>query len=189
MSRCRCHRGQREAFLLVRRRVPFDSPGAFWRRSRHTWMRSRTGRKSRVAKRWVDGYLIEVDAATSVRMSRIRQRDTRPELVVRRWLHAHRVRYRVNNRDLPGSPDVANRRKRWAVFVHGCYWHRHPGCRRTTTPRRNREFWLKKFEANEVRDRSVQRELEKMGYRVFVVWECETLVPSVIEARLGDLAV
>jgi len=80
----------------------------------------------------------------------------------------------VHNRDLPGSPDIANRARKWAVFVHGCFWHRHVGCKRTTTPTRNRSFWIEKFRANIARDARVQAVLRSEGYRVIVVWECET---------------
>ena len=115
-----------------------------------------------------------VDAETSARLGRIRQHGTAAELTVRKLLHALGHRFRVHNRDLPGSPDVANRSRNWAVFVHGCFWHRHANCKRTTTPSRNREFWLRKFDANVARDARVQAALRKQGYRVLVVWECET---------------
>ena len=84
------------------------------------------------------------------------------------------IHYRLKNRDLPGSPDIANRTERWAVFVHGCYWHRHPGCRASTTPTRNKHFWMDKFRANVARDRRAHRALVDEGFRVVVVWECET---------------
>lgn len=92
---------------------------------------------------------------------------------MRRFLHALGHRFRVHNRDLPGSPDVANRTRRWAVFVHGCFWHRHEGCPRTTTPSRNRQFWLDKFAANVRRDERVQGQLRELGWKVLVIWECE----------------
>src|SRR5688500_11011359 len=104
------------------------------------------------------------DAAAFLRMSRQRQKDTHAEIVVRRLLHRLGHRFRTNNRDLPGSPDVANRARRWAVFVHGCYWHAHEGCPHHTLPRRNREFWLEKFAANRARDARVTRELLALGY-------------------------
>ncbi|MGM0578501.1 MAG: very short patch repair endonuclease [Myxococcota bacterium] len=107
-------------------------------------------------------------------MKHQRRRDTRPELRVRRALTKLGHRYRVRNDDLAGSPDVANRRRRWAVFVHGCYWHQHPGCRRATVPARNREFWLEKFRRNRERDAKKIDELERQGYHVVVVWECQT---------------
>lgn len=107
-------------------------------------------------------------------MAKIRQRGTSPELVVRAALHQLGLRYRTHNRDLPGSPDLANRRRRWAVFVHGCYWHRHESCPRATTPRTNRAFWEAKFQRNVQRDANAVLALQRLGYRVLVVWECET---------------
>lgn len=114
-----------------------------------------------------------LDAATSARLGRIRQRDTSAERAVRRILYAAGFRYRMSNRDLPGSPDVASRRGRWAVFVHGCFWHHHEKCVRATIPRNNRAFWLDKFAANVARDARVTSELRKRGWVCVVVWECE----------------
>lgn len=93
-------------------------------------------------------------------------------------------RFRIHNRDLPGSPDIANRTRKWAIFVHGCFWHRHNGCPRTTTPKRNRAFWVEKFEANRARDRRVRAALRRDGYRTVVVWECESEAPSRLRAKL-----
>lgn len=110
----------------------------------------------------------------SRRMGRVRQAGTSPELRVRRACTDLGMRYRIRNRDLPGSPDLANRTRRWAIFVHGCYWHRHEGCPRTTTPRTNREFWLAKFRRNCERDRESCAALQAAEIDVLVVWECET---------------
>ena len=134
---------------------------------------------------------IVTDAATSRRMADVRQKDTTPELAVRQALTMLGLRYRVRNRDLPGSPDIANRSRRWAVFVHGCFWHRHPGCVRTTTPKRNRVFWIRKFEANVARDARAVAELQKRGFRVITIWECETEVDLhhlvvLIQRRFGE---
>ncbi len=129
--------------------------------------------------------LLAVDPATSVRLSKIRQRDTKPEKLVRVILAGLGFRFRVHNRDLPGSPDVANRARRWAVFVHGCFWHSHQGCARATVPRRNREFWVEKFAANVRRDAVAVAELRRRGFRVVVVWECEVgRRPRAVEGRL-----
>lgn len=125
-----------------------------------------------------------VDAETSARLRRVRRRNTTPEQSVRRALHRLGHRYRICNRDLPGSPDIANRKRRWAVLVHGCYWHRHPGCVRTTTPTRNRKFWEAKFLANIARDRRKVEQLRALGYRVLVLWECETEDEAELTARL-----
>ena len=117
-------------------------------------------------------------------MKRQRRRNTRPEILVRRLLHRLGHRFRIGNRDLPGSPDLANRTRRWALFVHGCYWHQHPGCPRATVPRRNREWWLGKFEDNRRRDRRKEEQLRDAGFRVLVVWECETRDLEGLGARL-----
>ena len=124
--------------------------------------------------RIIDGHRVSTDAATSRRMADIRQAGTTPELRVRRALSALGVRYCLRNRNLHGSPDIANRTRRWAIFVHGCFWHRHRGCRRTTTPKRNAGFWQAKFEANQMRDQRAISALRRDGYRVLVVWECDT---------------
>jgi DNA mismatch endonuclease Vsr len=107
-------------------------------------------------------------------MAGIRQHSTAPELAVRRALREVGASYRLTNRDLPGSPDVANRSQGWAILVHGCYWHRHSGCHRSTTPTRNRGAWEDKFAANVARDRTKLAALQKLGFRVLTVWECET---------------
>lgn len=127
---------------------------------------------------------LETDAATSLRMAGIRQRDTRPEMQVRAALRALGMHYRVRNRDLPGSPDVANRRKQWAIFVHGCFWHRHAGCKMATSPKRNAEFWSDKFVANVARDARAEAGLKAMGFDVVVVWECEAELPTSLLARI-----
>ncbi len=107
-------------------------------------------------------------------MAGIRRSGTRAETEVGRALHALGLRFRKNVRALPGSPDFANRRARWAVFVNGCYWHHHRGCRRATVPKVNREFWIGKFAANRRRDARAVRELRNRGFRVAIVWECQT---------------
>jgi DNA mismatch endonuclease (patch repair protein) len=145
-------------------------------------------RDGRLIERVVDGHRIRFDAATSRRMGGIRQRDTAPELLVRRALAEHGLRFRIHNRDLPGAPDIANRARKWAVFVHGCYWHRHPGCKRTTTPKRNAAFWLAKFDANVARDARTYRALVEIGYEVLSIWECEAERPDWLEARIARFA-
>ncbi len=138
-------------------------------------------------KREIDGYLLVFDSATSERMGGIRQRGTAAELVVRQALTRAGLRYRVHNRDLPGNPDIANRTRRWVVFVHGCFWHRHRGCKRATTPTRNQSFWMAKFEANIKRDRRAIRALQKLEYRVVVVWECEAEDAQALAIKLRPL--
>jgi DNA mismatch endonuclease, patch repair protein len=131
-----------------------------------------------------DGFALEVDEGTSVRMAGIRQKGTKPELIVRRILRRLGIHYRLANRDLAGSPDLANRSRRWVVFVHGCFWHRHDGCALTTTPKRNREFWLAKFERNVERDCQSAAELGRLGFEVVTVWECETRDLEALALRL-----
>lgn len=114
-----------------------------------------------------------VDSRTSERLGRVRQHGTAAELLVRRAAYAVGLRYRVSNADLPGRPDLANRGRRWAIFVHGCFWHRHRSCARATTPKRNRAFWMAKFRRNRDRDLRRARELRAAGYLVLTVWECE----------------
>lgn len=115
-----------------------------------------------------------VDRKTRTRMmSGIRGKDTKPELVVRRHLHAAGLRYRLHTRDLPGTPDLVFPKHEAVVFVHGCFWHRHRGCPFAVMPKSNIAFWQNKLEGNRERDMRHQRELGKLGYRVFLVWECE----------------
>ncbi|WP_312218746.1 very short patch repair endonuclease [Brevundimonas sp.] len=114
-----------------------------------------------------------VDPATRSRMmSGIRGADTRPELLVRRHLHAAGFRFRLHARALRGRPDLVLPRWKAAIFVHGCFWHRHPGCRYATTPATRPEFWREKFERNLQRDAAVRVALEDEGWRVATVWEC-----------------
>ena len=109
----------------------------------------------------------------SRRMAKMPQTDTGIERSVRRKLTALGLRYRLGNRDLPGSPDIANRSREWAIFVNGCYWHHHEGCRRATVPKSNRSFWLSKFEANRDRDLRALTSLRDKGYLCCTIWECE----------------
>ena len=120
-------------------------------------------------------------------MSRIRGKDTRPEIVVRQFLHANGYRFRLHRKDLPGTPDIVLPKYHTVVFVHGCFWHRHEGCRYTSTPTTNREFWEQKFEANKWRDERDIRLLEDMGWKVLVIWECEVKQGTFQERLLMEL--
>jgi DNA mismatch endonuclease (patch repair protein) len=117
-----------------------------------------------------------VDAARSAQMARIRGTDTKPELRVRRALHKLGLRYRLHDRRLPGKPDLTFPSRRIALFVHGCFWHRHPDprCKLTRTPKSRLEFWESKFSENEERDVRNRRDLTALGWRVITIWECET---------------
>lgn len=107
-------------------------------------------------------------------MAGIRSKNTKPELLVRRYLHSRGLRYRLHRKDLPGRPDVVLPRYRSVVFVHGCFWHQHPGCRFAVLPKSNSQFWLNKFRDNRQRDERDRQALEALGWNVFVIWECET---------------
>lgn len=109
----------------------------------------------------------------SALMARVRDRDTKPELFVRKALYARGYRYRLHARDLPGRPDLVFRKRRTVVFVHGCFWHRH-GCKKTTHPKSRQDYWQDKFANNVARDGRNLAQLADDGWRVFVVWECET---------------
>jgi DNA mismatch endonuclease (patch repair protein) len=120
-------------------------------------------------------------------MSRIRAKNTGPELAVRRFLHGRGFRYRLHRRDLPGSPDLVLAKHETVVFVHGCFWHRHPGCRRATTPKSNSEFWQQKFSRTVERDGQAERTLKNAGWNVITAWECEIKEPGRLEIALADL--
>lgn len=122
-------------------------------------------------------------------MKAVRQYDTAPEMVVRRLVHSLGFRFRLHRKDLPGSPDLVFPRLRKVIFVHGCFWHRHRGCARTTTPVTRRDFWLEKFAGNIRRDTRCVRRLRKLGWSVAVVWECETLHPSALKGRLPRIRI
>lgn len=106
-------------------------------------------------------------------MSRIRNRDTKPEIQLRSLLHKAGFRFRLQDRTLPGRPDIVLKKHRAVVMIHGCFWHRHPGCRNTTMPSTRTDFWSAKFEGNMERDRRNSAELTALGWRVITVWECD----------------
>src|SRR5262245_19772708 len=113
------------------------------------------------------------DRATRSRvMARIRGKDTRPEMVLRRYLHGRGLRFRVHAANLPGRPDIVLSRRRVAIFVHGCFWHRHIGCLLAAMPSTNRTFWRRKLEENRARDLRQVSALTAAGWRVAVFWEC-----------------
>lgn len=128
--------------------------------------------------------------ARSAHMRSIRQKNTTPELVVRRVAHAAGLRFRLHRRDLPGTPDLVFQKHRTVVFVHGCFWHRHEGCRKATMPKSRTDFWSEKFERNRERDARNVADLETLGWRVAVVWECQTRHPAevaiALERTFGD---
>ena len=126
-----------------------------------------------------------VDATTrSEIMSHIKGRDTTPELVVRRIAHGLGFRFRLHRKDLPGSPDMVFPRYRTVVFVHGCFWHRHDGCQYAYSPKSRIQFWTKKFRENVARDARTESALRDLGWRVLVIWECETRDHAAVRAQL-----
>lgn len=120
-------------------------------------------------------------------MARIRGRDTAPELAVRRIAHRMGLRFRLHRKDLPGRPDLVLPKHRLAVFVHGCFWHRHEGCRFASTPKSRIAFWTEKFAANVARDAHQQAALSVLGWRVLVIWQCETGDDAALKYRLAAL--
>ncbi|HNT27730.1 MAG TPA: DNA mismatch endonuclease Vsr [bacterium] len=117
-------------------------------------------------------------------MSRVRGKDTRPEIVVRSLLHRSGFRFSLHRPDLPGKPDIVLPKYRTAIFVHGCFWHRHTGCADATTPKTHTDFWTNKFTGNIKRDCKNKKLLKKSGWRVLTVWECETLNPDKLSRKL-----
>lgn len=113
-------------------------------------------------------------AQRSEQMSRVRSKDTKPELAVRRLVHSLGYRYRLHGKKLPGNPDLVFASRQKVIFVHGCFWHRHPRCRNTRLPKSRLDFWKPKLEANRKRDLRNQRKLRQLGWRYLVVWECAT---------------
>ncbi len=107
-------------------------------------------------------------------MSRIKSRDTSPELKVRSLLHGLGYRFRLHRKDLPGTPDIILPKYRTVIFVHGCFWHRHPECKYAYSPKSNVEFWEKKFKANVGRDQTNVSMLQELGWKIIVIWECQT---------------
>ncbi|MDO8356120.1 MAG: DNA mismatch endonuclease Vsr [Nitrospirota bacterium] len=124
------------------------------------------------------------DPTTSARMKRVRQIATGPEQRVQAVIRTLGVRFSNSLRSLDGSPDFCSKKHRWAVFVHGCFWHGHAYCRYATVPQRNRTSWLAKIKGNKARDRRVTNTLRKSGYAVYVIWECQTHDPNRLRRRL-----
>lgn len=116
-------------------------------------------------------------------MARVRSKNSQPEMIVRRLVHQMGYRYRLHCRDLPGSPDLVFTKRKKAIFVHGCYWHRHD-CKRASFPKSNAAFWRKKFDENIARDKRNLCDLQIMGWETMIVWQCETAERSNLSSRL-----
>lgn len=121
-------------------------------------------------------------------MAAIKEKDTKPEMLVRRYLHACGFRYSLHCKKLPGSPDLVFRSLRTVIFIHGCFWHGHENCKYYRLPKSNTEFWRDKVEQNRQRDSAVIQELESKGWRVFIIWECELKNKSTREATLRRIS-
>lgn len=121
-------------------------------------------------------------------MSRIAGMDTKPEIKVRRHLHFLGFRFRKNVKELPGKPDIVLPKHRCVIFVHGCFWHGHPNCRRADLPESNKEFWKEKISKTILRDKEKEKQLKALGWRVLTVWQCELRNKDNTESTLNDLA-
>jgi DNA mismatch endonuclease (patch repair protein) len=120
-------------------------------------------------------------------MSRIRSRDTTPEKIVRSVVHRMGYRFRLHARNLPGTPDLVLPKRSVAIFVHGCFWHQHRNCPDCSRPRTNRQYWVPKLDGNVRRDSVSQRCLRRLGWKVIVIWDCQTKNLPRLEARLSRL--
>ena len=123
----------------------------------------------------------------SLLMSKVKQRDTSPELAIRKILHSMGLRFRLHRKDLPGTPDIVLPKHSLIIFVHGCFWHRHVNCKKASTPKDNFPFWEAKFSRNIERDATVKSLLEAKGWRVEVIWECELKQISILTTRLHSM--
>ncbi len=123
----------------------------------------------------------------STMMARIKGKNTKPELAVRQMAHRLGYRFRLHQRNLPGSPDLVFPRLKLAAFVNGCFWHRHENCKYAYQPKTNVEFWTHKFMNNVLRDKKAKAKLEAMGWRVVVIWECETADPAALRRKLSAI--
>ncbi|MEZ5832673.1 MAG: very short patch repair endonuclease [Dongiaceae bacterium] len=128
-----------------------------------------------------------VDATRSYIMSRVGQRNTPPEIRVRKILHGAGYRFRIHRKDIPGTPDIVLPRYKLLIFVHGCFWHRHKGCKKATFPKTRQQFWRKKFAANISRDAATVRLVRDLGWRCTIIWECQTLDSEALKRRIKRL--
>jgi|SRR5665213_107822 len=120
----------------------------------------------------------------SSNMASIPSRNTNPEMIVRKTVHSLGYRYRLHQKSLPGTPDLTFLRKRKVIFVHGCFWHRHKGCAKASTPTTRADFWQEKFDSNVARDRRVTKALKREGWKILVVWQCELKNSEALARRI-----
>ena len=128
----------------------------------------------------------KVSEQRSRNMSAIKSKNTKPEIAVRRLLHSMGYRFRLHRKDLPGSPDIVLPKYKTVIFVHGCFWHRHENCKYASTPKTRKEFWENKFKVNVKRDLEIQEKIKNIGWKSFVIWECETKNADNLREKLID---
>jgi DNA mismatch endonuclease (patch repair protein) len=129
---------------------------------------------------------VHPSATRCYNMSRIRAKDTKPEMLVRRYLHAQGYRYRLHVKELPGKPDIVLPKYRTVIFIHGCFWHGHEGCKYYVVPKTRTEWWLEKIGRNRENDKKAVTTLKKAGWKVIVIWECR-LKTQIIDKTLSTL--
>jgi DNA mismatch endonuclease (patch repair protein) len=125
-------------------------------------------------------------AKRSLIMAAVHSKNTKPELVVRKLVFGMGYRYRLHSAKLPGKPDLVFPGRHKVIFVHGCFWHRHKGCRYATSPKTRVDFWEAKFDANVARDKRTNRELKELGWSVLMVWQCQLKEPEKLARKLDD---
>ena len=128
--------------------------------------------------------IYKVSEQRSRNMSAIKSKNTKPEIKVRKILHSMGYRFRLHSKDLPGSPDIVLPKYKTVIFVHGCFWHRHENCKFASTPKTRQEFWENKFKANVKRDLEIQEKIKNIGWKYFVIWECEARNIESIEEKI-----
>lgn len=117
-------------------------------------------------------------------MSKIRSKNTSPELLIRKKLSKNNIRYRLHKKDLPGSPDIVISESKTAIFVNGCFWHQHKNCKRATRPKTNKNYWLPKLDGNAKRQRIAIDELKLAGWKPLIIWECEATNSKILNSKL-----
>lgn len=159
---------------------------------RYTYLERPLSNRPRVSARQksklnLDEDSLVIDPQRSALMARIRGKNTQPEIIARRAIHARGFRYRLHRTDLPGKPDIVISRLQLAIFVNGCFWHQHANCRIAHQPQSRRIFWRNKLALNVKRDFQAQRKLAQAGWNVAVIWECEIKIPQVFAHRLDEI--
>ena len=119
-------------------------------------------------------------------MSRIKGKNTRPERIVRSMIHEMGFRFRLHSKELPGKPDIVLKKHKTVIFVHGCFWHRHRNCRKSTVPKTNTETWIAKFRENQKRDALNEKKISELGWRLIKIWECETENTNALRKRINE---